>query len=267
MARKAFFKLQLSDKTQLFDQSIWQSVLKAHGLLLKFPRGSSLWLSSATVLVLGREERAYMGIFALTPFVMAWFSILYSLPVQASMNFSVLSLPDISVTSDTVVSPSTLSLVSITFYISDYSPTSLAYSLDSLMISPISAHSSNVHVPQDPLLISYTLLIQFHLKYIPKHILKYIFQVKSLLSPISNLLLNFSSWTYHRHLNFSFLTPNSWSPDPPIPLLQTSFLFCVLSLWNNTVTHPLAQVRYLVNILDSLFLSQLISSQSPNPIS
>ena len=104
--------------------------------------------------------------------------------------------------------------------------------MESFMISLISAHSLNVHVLQIPLLISHTLLIQSHHKYINRWILyqlshkgspnKCIFQVKSLLNPKSQYPT--SSW----------ISPVGHSSRTSIPAFQHWILNFLLTL----TSHP-----------------------------
>lgn len=106
--KKRFFKLKLSDKTQ----AIWSKHLaicvKGSWASFKISQGLFFFFNVGFIhhhpCIGPWEERAYMCVFALIPFVTVWFSILYSLPFQASVNFSVLIPSDSLVTSDTVVS-------------------------------------------------------------------------------------------------------------------------------------------------------------------
>ena len=148
---------------------------------------------------------------------------------------------------------STPSLISMTFYISDYPPTSLAHSFwDCFMISlPLST-------PWDPLLISHTFLIPFPLNYISK----YIFRSNLSWAPGPNIQppATFLQLDIPQEPQFQRSNTDSClllSPlSHPSKLASPVFLLSA----NTTTTHPAAQARYLVTILDS----QLTSTQSPN---
>lgn len=269
MYDKRFFKLKLSEKTQ----TIWSKHLaisvKVHKLLLKFLKGFffNVGFICHCPCIGPLGQRAYMCVFALIPFVMARFSISYSLPSQASMNFSVLIPPDMSVTFDTVVSLfySFLDFDCILrFWLFSYHCDALPGLLYHLLyLSPFLKCSyfsgSSCHCIHS----SFNLISSIYSSIYSRSNLSWA------QAPICHLLLNFSRWTHQRHLNFSFPTLYSWSsPDTsPIPALQTCFSSLFPFSENNTITHPVAQVRYLVNILDSLYLSQLSSNHSPNPTS